>query len=151
MTSEHPNRSALGGDASDLDAAARALRIQILASEHWSLLATRNLSWNESFSRATMFLTVLTGAVVGNDVLLSVRTQKNCEHAAKLLQTTLEGIGGGGGHSHRAGGKIPNVGSRSKVGDDLENDLRTRWLNACGVDRQRGTRLVAKREIVENL
>ena len=64
MTSEHPNRSALGGDASDLDAAARALRIQILASEHWSLLATRNLSWNESFSRATMFLTVLTGAVV---------------------------------------------------------------------------------------
>jgi hypothetical protein len=47
-----------------MDAAARALRIQILASEHWSLLATRNLSWNESFSRSTMFLTVLTGAVV---------------------------------------------------------------------------------------
>jgi nanoRNase/pAp phosphatase (c-di-AMP/oligoRNAs hydrolase) len=94
---------------------------------------------------------VLCGAVVGNEVLLSVRTKKDCENASKLLQKTLEGIGGGGGHTHRAGGKIPNIGARSKVGEDLENDLRTRWLNACNVDRQRGTRLVAKREIVENL
>jgi nanoRNase/pAp phosphatase (c-di-AMP/oligoRNAs hydrolase) len=94
---------------------------------------------------------VLCGAVVDNDLLLSVRTQKCCEHAAKLLNATLDGIGGGGGHAHRAGGKIPNVGSRSKVGEDVENTLRTRWLNACGVDRQRGTRLVPKREIVENL
>ena len=49
-----------GGEA----ASARALRIQILATEHWSLLATRSLSWNESFSRAGMFLTLLSGATV---------------------------------------------------------------------------------------
>ena len=48
----------------DLDAAARALRVQILATEHWSLLATRSLSWNESFARAGMFLTLLSGATV---------------------------------------------------------------------------------------
>ena len=42
----------------------RALRVQLLTTEHWSLLATRNLSWNESFARAGMFLTLLTGAVV---------------------------------------------------------------------------------------
>jgi hypothetical protein len=48
----------------DDGAAARALRIQILATEHWSLLATRSLSWNESFSRAGMFLTLLSGATV---------------------------------------------------------------------------------------
>lgn len=41
-----------------------ALRLQILTTEHWSLLSTRALSWNEAFSRATMFLSVLTGAVV---------------------------------------------------------------------------------------
>jgi len=41
-----------------------AIRVQILATEHWSLLATRGLVWNEIFSRATMFLTVLSGAVV---------------------------------------------------------------------------------------
>ncbi|HSH81632.1 MAG TPA: hypothetical protein VLA19_24140, partial [Herpetosiphonaceae bacterium] len=33
-------------------------------TEHWSLLATRSMTWNEIFSRATMFLTVLSAAVV---------------------------------------------------------------------------------------
>jgi hypothetical protein len=41
-----------------------AMRLQILATEHWSLLASRSLAWNESFSRAGMFLTTLTGAIV---------------------------------------------------------------------------------------
>jgi hypothetical protein len=41
-----------------------ALRLQILSTEHWSLLASRALAWNEAFSRAGMFLTTLTGATV---------------------------------------------------------------------------------------
>ncbi|MEP6694558.1 MAG: hypothetical protein ABJB39_07940 [Chloroflexota bacterium] len=41
-----------------------ALRLQILSTEHWSLLASRALAWNEAFSRAGMFLTTLTGAIV---------------------------------------------------------------------------------------
>ena len=41
-----------------------AMRLQILTTEHWSLLSTRAMSWNEAFSRATMFLSVLSGAVV---------------------------------------------------------------------------------------
>jgi hypothetical protein len=48
----------------DADAARRALHVQMLATEHWSLLATRSLSWNESFSRAGMFLSLLSGSVV---------------------------------------------------------------------------------------
>jgi hypothetical protein len=40
------------------------VRVQILATEHWSLLATRGLIWNEIFSRANMFLTTLSAAVV---------------------------------------------------------------------------------------
>jgi hypothetical protein len=53
------------GEAGDTeDASRRSQRLQILATEHWSMLATRSLSWNESFSRAGMFLTVLSGAVV---------------------------------------------------------------------------------------
>ncbi len=39
-------------------------RMQILATEHWSLLATRSLSYTESFSRVSMFLSVLSGAVI---------------------------------------------------------------------------------------
>ena len=41
-----------------------AMRLQILTTEHWSLLSTRAMSWNEAFSRSTMFLSVLSGAVV---------------------------------------------------------------------------------------
>jgi hypothetical protein len=40
------------------------LRLQILTTEHWSLLSTRGMSWNEAFSRAAMFLSALSGAVV---------------------------------------------------------------------------------------
>lgn len=41
-----------------------ALRAQILATEHWSLLATRSITWQEVFSRTGTFLTVLSAAVV---------------------------------------------------------------------------------------
>jgi hypothetical protein len=37
---------------------------QILGTEHWSLLAARTLIWNEAMSRANVFLTVLSAAIV---------------------------------------------------------------------------------------
>jgi hypothetical protein len=40
------------------------MRLQILSTEHWSLLASRSLAWNEAFSRAGMFLSTLSGAIV---------------------------------------------------------------------------------------
>jgi hypothetical protein len=48
----------------DHDGAAASLRAQILATEHWSLLATRSMTWNEIFSRTSIFLTVLSATVV---------------------------------------------------------------------------------------
>lgn len=44
--------------------ASAQMRLQILSTEHWSLLASRSLAWNESFARAGMFLTTLSGAMV---------------------------------------------------------------------------------------
>ncbi len=41
-----------------------ALRVQILATEHWSLLATRSMTYGEVFSRASIFLTVVSSSVV---------------------------------------------------------------------------------------
>jgi len=38
--------------------------LQILATEHWSLLATRSLTYQESLGRVNMFLTILSGAVI---------------------------------------------------------------------------------------
>ncbi len=62
MTAEaRPVATGGGGAPADLPA---AVRVQILATEHWGLLATRSLSWTESFSRAGMFLASLSAAVV---------------------------------------------------------------------------------------
>jgi hypothetical protein len=38
--------------------------MQVLATEHWSLLATRSLTYSEVFSRVTMFLAILSGSVI---------------------------------------------------------------------------------------
>src|SRR6476469_9853884 len=41
-----------------------AVRVQILATEHWSLLAARSITYGAIYSRATIFLTVVSAAVV---------------------------------------------------------------------------------------
>ena len=59
--------TAVGGpplSTADGEGLAPALRLQILTTEHWSLLSTRAMSWNEAFSRVGMFLSALSGAVV---------------------------------------------------------------------------------------
>jgi hypothetical protein len=38
--------------------------LQILTTEHWSLLATRSLTWSETFSRGGMYLATLSAATV---------------------------------------------------------------------------------------
>jgi hypothetical protein len=53
--------------SSDLAAMAResmAAELQILATEHWSLLATRSLTFTESLGRVNVFLAILSGAVI---------------------------------------------------------------------------------------
>ena len=45
----------------------------ILATEHWSLLASRSLLWNEAQSRATVFLSVLSAATQGRLPALGAR------------------------------------------------------------------------------
>ena len=51
--------SAPGGSALDDPRA-----LQILSTEHWSLLAGRSLAYNEAFSRAGMFLTFLSATLI---------------------------------------------------------------------------------------
>src|SRR5204863_5234867 len=46
------------------DGLSPAPRVQILAREHWSLLATRSMTWSEIMSRITIQLTVLTASLV---------------------------------------------------------------------------------------
>jgi hypothetical protein len=37
---------------------------QLLGTEHWNLIASRALIWNEAMSRATVFLTVLSASII---------------------------------------------------------------------------------------
>lgn len=51
-----------------------AQRLQILTTEHWSLLATRSMTWNESFSRSSMFLATLSGSIVALALIAQATT-----------------------------------------------------------------------------
>ncbi len=94
---------------------------------------------------------VLCAAVIGDDLLISTRTKRDCDSAVLLIQETLKGLGGAGGHLHRAGGKVSGISHRVSAMEKLQDELRDRWLAACSVTRKRGVRLVAKREMVYNL
>jgi hypothetical protein len=48
------------------------LRLQILSTEHWSLLASRGLAWNETFARAGMYLSTLSGAMVALGLIAGI-------------------------------------------------------------------------------
>jgi nanoRNase/pAp phosphatase (c-di-AMP/oligoRNAs hydrolase) len=101
--------------------------------------------------RAADLRRVLCGAVVGGDVLVSVRTTADGGDASELVHRVLGGLGHGGGHRNRAGGKVSAPARSPRLGEELQGELRNRWLKACRVDQQRGTRLVARKEILQHL
>ncbi len=94
---------------------------------------------------------VMCGAVIDNDLYVSIRTRRDDGCAVDLIQKTLAGIGGGGGHTHRAGGKVVDFAPGGRMTESLEQQLRDRWLTACGQEGHRAKRLIGLREIVENL
>lgn len=84
---------------------------------------------------------VFCGAAIAGDLFCSVRTQADSDSAAHLVKATLKGLGNGGGHSHRAGGKVANF-TESSIKEKLEDELRERWLQVCEVQDQKGRLLV---------
>jgi nanoRNase/pAp phosphatase (c-di-AMP/oligoRNAs hydrolase) len=94
---------------------------------------------------------IMCAAALGGDVLLSVRTTDAGGDATELMRKAIDGLGYGGGHRRRAGGKLTVPQRADRITEDLQTELRTRWLRACGIDSQRGSRLVTRREILEDL
>jgi hypothetical protein len=80
-----PRTDAAPGGATGLDDP-RAL--QILSTEHWSLLATRSLIWTESFARAGLFLSLLSASVVALS-LIGTESEDFLTFALILLPVTL--------------------------------------------------------------
>ncbi len=48
------------------------VRLQILSTEHWSLIAARGLAWNENFTRVSMYLSTLSFSVVALGLIAGV-------------------------------------------------------------------------------
>jgi hypothetical protein len=65
MSSEHPMPPVPDRPVTDVPNEVPAgVRAQLLATEHWSLLATRGTTWSEVMSRITIHLTVSSAALV---------------------------------------------------------------------------------------
>jgi len=72
------------------------LRLQILSTEHWSLLASRGLAWNESFSRASMYLSTLSGSIVALSLIGGIDGFRDAFFVAALVLLPVDlfvGIG----------------------------------------------------------
>jgi hypothetical protein len=67
----HPARASDGDRAGRDQVLDDPRALQILSTEHWSLLAARSLSYNEAFSRASMFLSFLSATLIVIGFLVS--------------------------------------------------------------------------------
>jgi hypothetical protein len=90
---------------------------------------------------------VLCGAKHDDGFFLSARSKRAGSDAVSLLRHVLHDLGHCGGHRHRAGGRIELAVTRHDT-EDLEREIRTRWLSACNSKRRRGQRLVARKEMI---
>jgi hypothetical protein len=88
---------------------------------------------------------VLCGAAVAGNLLISVRTWGPSLNAAELVQQALRGLGRGGGHANRAGGRVALGPGQTRVPPALAEEIRKRWMVVCGVGGERPRRLVPER------
>lgn len=110
---------------------------------------TRLTEFADLLIRCAEIERALCGAVVNNLLTISVRTSLTGGDAVRLLGATLKGLGHWGGHPNRAGGRIIASGESSTVTRQTLDDVKSRWLRACGVDETRGARLVTKRDVLD--
>ncbi|MFE6966501.1 hypothetical protein ACFVAJ_15435 [Agromyces sp. NPDC057679] len=70
MTADAPRHAQSDGDdAASLSDAQKSLRAQMLATEHWSLLASRSTTQSEVLTRIAIFLTLVSAGLVTLGVL----------------------------------------------------------------------------------
>ena len=91
------------------------------------------------------------GGVFNDQLILSVRSAKANARAGDLLRKVVGDLGKAGGHDRRAGGCIPLTSTSPSAIEDLQSELRRRFLKVLKIDEQRGQRLVPLREMLQNL
>jgi len=74
-------------------ATAEGVSMQILSTEHWSLLAARSLGYTEFFGRGNMFFSVLSGAVIALALIAQAGKFETFIVAAMLLLAIVFFVG----------------------------------------------------------
>lgn len=91
------------------------------------------------------------GGVCGDKLILSLRAAIENAAGGELLRQVVGKLGRAGGHERRAGGCIPLTSTSKSAVDELQAELRRRFLKAFKIEDVRGQRLVPLREMLENL
>jgi nanoRNase/pAp phosphatase (c-di-AMP/oligoRNAs hydrolase) len=91
------------------------------------------------------------GGVYEDTLVLSVRAAIENARAGEMLRQVVGKMGRAGGHDRRAGGSIPLTSTAPSAIEDLQSELRRRFLKALKIEDVRGQRLVPLREMLENL
>jgi nanoRNase/pAp phosphatase (c-di-AMP/oligoRNAs hydrolase) len=90
----------------------------------------------------------LVSGVIGNSLLLSLRTYPGAKmSAAELMSRLVRGLGEGGGHRSKAGGSIKLKEVTPAEIERVRNVVRRRYLRALGIKGARAQRLIPKSEI----
>jgi|SRR5262245_60664835 len=93
----------------------------------------------------------LCGGVCGDKLVLSLRTSLHGAQAGELLRQVVGKLGKAGGHDRRAGGTIPLPSDSQNAVEEIQAELRRRFLKALRCEDARGQRLVPLREMLQNL
>ena len=89
--------------------------------------------------------------VYQDQLILSARTTVRGARAGEVLRQIVGKLGRAGGHDRRAGGVIPLASTAPSAIEELQADLRRRLLKGLHIDECRGHRLMALREMLQNL
>lgn len=84
-------------------------------------------------------------------LIISVRSALPDAKAGELLKQVVGQLGKAGGHDRRAGGSIPLASTSYSAIEEVQSELRKRFLKTLKIDEVRGQRLVPLREILQNL
>jgi nanoRNase/pAp phosphatase (c-di-AMP/oligoRNAs hydrolase) len=84
-------------------------------------------------------------------LILSVRAAIENAHAGEILRQVVGKLGRAGGHDRRAGGCIVLPSTAPSAIEEIQAELRRRFLRAFRIEDVRGQRLVPLRHMLHNL
>ncbi len=89
--------------------------------------------------------------VYNEQLVLSLRTVVRGARAGEMLRQVVGKLGRAGGHDRRAGGTVPLPSTSATAVEQMQSELRRRLLKALHIEECRGQRLVARKDMLQNL